>query len=144
MSFFKTISTCFYLGYIPFIPGTIGSLAGIFLYWFVLSKNIFLYSAVTVVLIFSGFYICTMAENEFKTKDDKKIILDEIIGIFISMLFIKKTIPAVIVGFLLFRFFDVSKILFINKIQKLNGGIGIVLDDVLAGIYTNIFLSFLF
>ena len=83
-----------------------------------------------------------MAEKVLDEKDSKKIIIDEFIGFYVAVLFLPKTPGFAIAAFLLFRFFDILKPLFISKLEKtLSNGLGIMADDILAGIYTNIVLQ---
>ena len=89
-----------------------------------------------------GIYASTVAEKILNEKDSKKIIIDEFIGFYVSVLYLPKTLGFVIAAFLLFRFFDILKPLFISKLEKtLSNGLGVMADDILAGIYTNIILQ---
>lgn len=76
-------------------------------------------------------------------KDSSRVVIDEAAGICISLLFVPVTPVHVLVALLLFRFFDIVKPLFIRRLEKLPGGWGVMLDDVLAGIYSNLVLQIL-
>ena len=83
------------------------------------------------------------AEEYFNKKDDQKITIDEIAGMSIALSLVPHNILLILLAFILFRIFDISKILFIRKIEKQPGAWGLVGDDVLAGIYTHIIMYFI-
>lgn len=136
----KTLSTFFYIGYLPFIPGTFASIAGIFLFSLV-KDNIFRYTLFTAALIILGFLVSGRAERIFNKKDARYIVIDEVCGIFISFLFIPYNIKLAVTAFILFRLFDVLKPYPANRLQNLAGSAGIMLDDIVAGLYANIILQ---
>ena len=74
-------------------------------------------------------------------KDSYRVVIDEVAGMWVGMLFVPITGVRLLVGLVLFRFFDIVKPLFIRKMEKLPGGLGVMMDDVLAGIYTNALLQ---
>lgn len=76
----------------------------------------------------------------FGKKDDPKIVIDEIMGFFITMLWVPRTALFIVAGFILFRFFDILKPFPIRRLEKVRGGFGVVLDDVMAGIFANVIL----
>ena len=135
-----TISTFFYVGYAPFIPGTFGSLAGL-LVFFLVKDYQFSYIFVTLALIALGFMVSGEAEEIFNKKDARYIVIDEVCGMLLSLMFIPYDIRFVIIGFFLFRLFDVVKPYPAFGMQKLKGGVGVMADDIVAGIYTNIVLQ---
>lgn len=135
------IATIGFLGYIPFAPGTIGSLFALILFIY---TDLPLYAHFSVIIIGAllGTYASSVAEKLLNEKDSKKIIIDEFIGFYVSVIYLPKTLGFAIAAFLLFRFFDILKPLFISKLEKtLSNGLGIMADDILAGIYTNIVLQ---
>lgn len=134
------ITTFFYAGFLPFIPGTFGSLAGVIVYFFV-KNNAFLYAAVTVILLIAGFAFTQEAEKIFKKKDARFIVIDEVVGILISMAFLPYSPKLVILSFFLFRLLDTLKPYPAHRIQKLHGSVGIMGDDIIAAVYTNIILQ---
>ncbi|MGI4738044.1 MAG: phosphatidylglycerophosphatase A family protein [Janthinobacterium lividum] len=73
-------------------------------------------------------------------KDSSRVVIDEVAGMWVSMLLLPVTGPRLLVGLVLFRFFDIRKPLFIRAMEKLPGGVGVMMDDVLAGVYTNLLL----
>ena len=79
---------------------------------------------------------------EFENEDPSFVVIDEFVGMWISLLLFDEII-LILISFFLFRFFDITKFLGINKIEKLNGSLGIMLDDIVAGIYTLIIVFFI-
>ncbi|OGS27550.1 MAG: hypothetical protein A2297_03335 [Elusimicrobia bacterium RIFOXYB2_FULL_48_7] len=130
-------------GYIPLAPGTFGTLLASIVYLWVMPVNPIAYLIVLSALALVSVFISAAADKIYGTEDSRRIVIDEVIGFLITMAFLPKTFTIVFIGFALFRFFDVVKPLFIKRIQKLSGGWGIVADDVLAGIYSNIILQVL-
>lgn len=146
----KFLASGFYSGYSPFAPGTAGSLVGILLY--LLLQNISDASYITiVVLIFGiGVYISAQAEGIYQKKDCSNIVIDEIAGMLVSLAFFQSGqsgpggMKFIISGFILFRIFDIIKPFPVRTIdRKLGGGWGIMLDDIMAGIYANLSLRVL-
>ena len=74
-------------------------------------------------------------------KDDRRIVIDEMMGFFVTMLWLPRTVFFIVIGFFLFRFFDILKPPPIRRLENIQGGFGVVLDDVVAGIYANIALQ---
>ncbi len=147
-TFFKKLFvTGFFSGYSPVMPGTMGTIVGVFIYLLLYQYNYILYPLIIVLFIY-GVKLSDWAEKYFKEKDSKKIVIDEIVGYLISMANIKivfnihnsKTWWVVFGGFILFRFFDIVKPFYINQLQNIKGGLGVMMDDVLAGVYTNLVL----
>lgn len=136
-------SSVFGVGYIKHAPGTLGSLAGIIL-WALLVPENYLYQIFFIVLIFIiSVFFSSLAESIYNKKDDQRIVIDEVAGMWISIAFLPKTLFFLMSAFLLFRFFDIKKPFFIKKLQKIKGGMGITLDDMAAGICANIVLQIL-
>ena len=136
------LATGFYAGYLPYAPGTIGSLIGVGLFLIINSLSPVYYLIVFFLLFSLGVYISDRAEALFARNDPSQIIFDEIAGLLVAMALIPNGIGWIIAGFFLFRFFDIFKPYPIRDIEKrFNGGFGIMLDDVAAGIYTNILLQ---
>lgn len=97
-------------------------------------------AVITIVLLVLGTLSSYKVET-FWGKDSYRVVIDEIAGMWISVLFLPVKIPYIIAGFILFRFFDIVKPLFIRKMEDLPGGVGVMMDDVLAAIYTNVLLQ---
>ncbi len=139
--FISLLATGFGVGYSPIAPGTLGTLIAIPLYYFFSEIPSPLYEITLIGFFFLSVWISENAEIFFGKKDDQRIVIDEIMGFLIAMLWIPKTIRFVIIGFFLFRFFDILKPFPIRRLEKrLKGGLGVVLDDVAAGVYANIIL----
>lgn len=146
--FARLISTGLGIGYFPIAPGTMGALAILILYWImppISNRELFI---IIFVLTIAGICSATITEGEVKQKlgnekgvDPKIVIIDEIIGMLITLVAIPKTTKYMIAAFLLFRAFDIVKPYPIRKIEKLPSGWGIVFDDVMAAIYANLILQ---
>ena len=140
--FFLFLATGFGVGYSPLAPGTLGTLIAIPVYYFLSEIPPPVYEITLIGFFFLSVWISENAEIFFGKKDDQRIVIDEIIGFLITMLWVPKTIRFVIIGFFLFRFFDILKPFPIRRLEKrLKGGFGIVLDDVAAGVYANVVLQ---
>lgn len=136
----KTLSTFFYIGYLPFIPGTMASLAALVLFYFI-KDNFLIYAAVTLSSIILGFLIGDAAEDIFKKKDHRSIVIDEVSGMLIGLAFIPYDFKLMVIAFFLFRLFDTLKPYPADRLQVLKGAKGIMSDDIVAGVYTNIVLQ---
>jgi len=135
------IATLGYLGYSPVAPGTVGSLVGILFYW--LTDITPLTSSVLILLLFPlGVLVSEEAEKILQRRDAPQIVIDELVGMFLSISFLPKRTGYIIGGFLLFRFFDIVKPFPIRGLEeRTKGGLGIMLDDVISAIYTNLILQ---
>jgi phosphatidylglycerophosphatase A len=134
------IASVFYIGYLPIAPGTLGSLAALALYYFICNNTIIM-SAVILIAIILGFMTAGKVEKLFGEKDPGEIIIDEFAGMLISLYRMPPTMGYVVTGFLLFRFFDIVKPRPIRNLEKLKGSLGIMSDDLVAGVYTNMALQ---
>lgn len=143
--FILLFATGFGVGYSPVAPGTLGTLIAIPVYYFLSNILSPIYEITLVGFFFLSVWISENAERVFRKKDDQRIVIDEVIGFLITMLWVPKTLLFVIIGFLLFRFFDILKPFPIRRLEKgFKGGFGIVLDDVVAGVYANIILRLIY
>lgn len=137
----KHIATLWFVGYLPYAPGTFGSVAGL-ISFFLLKPSLHAHFLIIVLGAVIGIYTATVAEQVLKEKDSRKIVIDEFIGFYVAAFFIPKTAGFLIAAFILFRLFDILKPLAIRKLEKtLSKGTGIMADDILAGIYANILLQ---
>jgi len=138
------IATCGYLGYVPVAPGTFGSAAGLVVFaavrW---SGSPALELAVIILLFAVGVWSANAAERHFGGVDPAPVILDEVVGMLITLAFLPVTITGAIVGFLLFRLFDVVKPWPANRLEALHGGLGVMADDAMAGVYGNVAMRLL-
>ena len=139
------LATGFGVGYSPVAPGTLGTLVAIPIYYFLSKIPSPLYEITLIGFFFLSVWISENAEKFFGKKDDQRIVIDEVIGFLITMLWVPKTIRFIIIGFFLFRFFDILKPFPIRRLEKgFKGGFGVVLDDVVAGVYANIILRLIY
>jgi len=143
--FFLFLATGFGAGYSPIAPGTAGTLIAIPVYFFLSAIPSPIYEITIAAFFFLSVWVSKNAEVFFKRKDDGRIVIDEIMGFFVTMLWVPKTARFIVIGFFLFRFFDILKPFPIRRLEKkIKGGFGVVLDDVLAGIYANIILRLIY
>lgn len=131
----KMTATFFGVGYLPFMPGTWGSLAGAGIF-IITGYNAVLSTTIAVCLFFLGFYTSGKAEKCFGKKDDKKIVIDEVCGILLLYSLIPAGMPCIISGFILYRIFDILKPYPIKKLENIEGSAGIMLDDIVAALYS--------
>ncbi len=132
------LATGFYSGYIPKAPGTCGSLVGLLLYFLFLNHfSLSNYLFILAGMLFIGFWVAGSAEKILNQKDPQPVVIDEIVGILITLTAAPPQIPVWLLGFMIFRFFDILKPFPIRWVdQRIHGGIGIMLDDVIAGIFS--------
>ncbi|HAK87801.1 MAG TPA: phosphatidylglycerophosphatase A [Nitrospiraceae bacterium] len=137
----KVIATVFFIGYIPFAPGTFGSLAALAFVW-ILKPDVLPLLAILTLVFIAGVLSSHAVEKDTGIKDGKYIVIDEFAGYLASVAFLPLTVGYIISAFLVFRFFDILKPPPIRNIEKtFHGGLGIMLDDLSAGIFTNILLQ---
>ncbi len=130
-------------GMSPIAPGTMGTIAAIpFWYLFATLLPTWGYIVMLIVTALIGIVICQKASDELGVHDHSGIVWDEFVGLWLTMLFAPVSWTAIILGFLIFRFFDVLKPWPIKVIDaQVGGGLGIMLDDILAGIFALITLQ---
>jgi phosphatidylglycerophosphatase A len=129
----------FYTGFSPIASGTVATLAFIPIYYLLFKDmNVYIYSAITVALYFAGVWSSNYAVVIFKDKDPSKVVIDEVVGYLVTMMFIPFTPMRMVIGFFASRFFDIIKLPPARQAEKLHGGTGIMLDDVIAGVQANI------
>lgn len=125
----------------PFAPGTAGSLAAVPLYMVASGLSWPVYASVVLVIVAVGAWAADRAEELLNKKDHPSIVIDEIAGFFITMLLLQPEWEYVMAGFVLFRFFDIWKPFPLHRLQQMHGGLGVMLDDIGAGVYANIVLQ---
>jgi phosphatidylglycerophosphatase A len=137
------IATCG-VGYLPLMPGTFGSLVGVGIFLLLSRTAVGLVASIIVVTV-AGIWAGSRTEALAGRKDPGKIVVDEVAGQLIAMLplafFAQWSIAAVIVSFVLFRFFDIVKPYPANKLQELKGGLGVMCDDLVAGVYAAVLVT---
>lgn len=132
-------------GLAPFMPGTFGTLAALPLVWLGLqADSLWLYAFVCLLASVVGVYICGKTSSDMQVHDHGAIVWDEVAGMLITMLAIPFSWGNLLVGFVLFRLFDIAKPWPINALdKKVHGGLGIMLDDILAGLVSCLLLHLL-
>jgi phosphatidylglycerophosphatase A len=128
-----------YAGYSPRAPGTVGTVVGVLVY------GLYSYFPPSLYLLSTGAFFALAcwaagrAEAIWDEKDSPKIVIDEVVGYLVTMAFLPCTLTSLVGGFLFFRVFDIIKPPPVGTIdQRMQGGLGVVLDDVVAGLYANI------
>ena len=139
LSLKKIVGSGFYSGYIPFAPGTFGSLAALAIYFIPIFQNYFVIVPFIVVGFFLGIYLGDYFEGKYG-KDPKQFTFDEFIGTWIAFLYIPQTLELIVLTFITWRFFDIVKPFPANRAESINGGLGIMLDDVISGMYSLIIM----
>lgn len=135
------LATGCFTGYIPFAPGTFGSIAGLPLCFLLSMTKLPVAILFILIFIFFAIWISTRAEKILKQNDPGCIVIDEIAGIMVTFLGLPFNTISVVAGFAAFRFFDILKPFPVRSMErKFAGGTGIVLDDIAAGILSNLVL----
>ena len=133
------IATVGYCGYFPIAPGTVGSAAGLVFYLLVWWAQSPVFEAGLILLLFAvGVWAGTTSERYFGGIDPGPIVLDEVVGMLITLALHPVNIWGAIVGFFIFRVLDVVKPWPARRLELLPGGFGVVLDDMMAGVYGNL------
>jgi phosphatidylglycerophosphatase A len=135
------IATVGYAGYFPVAPGTVGSAAGLVAYlivWWTQSRVVEV--GLIVGLFALGVWAGTTAERYFGGIDPGPVIVDEVVGMLITLAFIPVGLSGAIVGFFLFRIFDIIKPFPAGRLEALHGGLGVMADDAMAAVYANLSL----
>ena len=149
MRLVKLIVTFFYIGHAKIAPGSIASLATSLLFY-LFAKYLIYHFFIIIILatIFIAFFCISIYTNKLSEKDRSEIVIDEVIGQSIALLplllFSETTSPdffMCIISLLFFRFFDIVKPYPINKFDKMNNTFGVIFDDILAGVFSALFLT---
>ena len=136
--------TAFYAGYSPVAPGTAGTFVAMALY---IAENFLLgdvlYNSLNYInfialllLVYPSIKLCDKAETFYNEKDPQRVVIDEVMGYWTGLLFLPFSISYAIIAFLVFRVFDILKPYPAKRLEKLHGGLGIMIDDYIAGLYT--------
>ena len=148
MNIFKRcFVTALFAGYAPVAPGTFGTLVAAVaagaLSFLPPVLGSALVAVLFLILLYPAIRFSTEAEAYFGEKDPQKVVIDEVLGYFLTVMSHPLSLPLVAAAFVLFRFFDILKPYPINSMQSIKGGRGIVVDDLVAGVYANITLTIL-
>ena len=142
MRFAKLIATCFGIGYIQKGAGTVAALFCCIL-WYIFKgaeTDVWIQSTLLVLLLFLGVYTASAVEKEWG-HDSNRVVIDEVHGVLVALFLLPPGWKYVLAAFVLFRFFDIAKPLGVRKMEKFPKGWGVMLDDVLAGLYSNVLLQ---
>jgi phosphatidylglycerophosphatase A len=139
------LATGLLIGNVPFAPGTFGSIIGLPLAFLLSRLNLLLSVSFILLFVFFAIAVASAAEKILSQKDPAKIVIDEIAGLMVTFAGLPFNLKTAIAGFIIFRAFDILKPFPIRTLErKVPGGGGVVLDDVLAGIYANLILRLAF
>lgn len=140
------ILTGFYSGKIKFMPGTFGTLSAVPILIYFFNNTLLINILILLILFLSSLLLLNYSykNNLFNNIDDKSIVIDEIIGYLSFMIFFDTNVTNIIIGFLLFRFFDILKPFPISYVdKKIKNSLGVLLDDLLAGLFSGILLFYI-
>ena len=126
-------------GYFPVASGTAGSLVALLIWVILPDMNAAWQVAFVIVTFLIGIPICTAMEKDY-SHDPRQATFDEFVGQWAALLLLPKTIPILIASFLIFRALDIWKPFPARRLQKLQGGLGVMTDDLIVGVYTSILL----
>jgi len=137
--FEKFIGSGFYTGYFPVASGTVGSFAALLIYLISGFENLIIIIPAIMIFAVYGIYLGNKFEIKYG-KDPSECTVDEVVGTWISLLALPKTIGIIVAAFLIWRILDIIKPPPARGLEKLKGGLGIMIDDVVSGIYTLIIM----
>ncbi len=140
MQMHKILASWLGIGYIGRGGGTVAAMFAALSWYFIISSTkggLLLQVSLVLLTIIVGIWSSNNVECHWG-KDDQKVVIDEVAGMFVSVIGLPLNIYTLLLAFTLFRFFDIAKPLYIKNIERLPGGFGVMADDVLAGIYTNL------
>lgn len=136
----RLFASGFGMGYLFPFPGTWGSLPPVFLAWYLLSRFPTWYLVLLPLFLIAGAYVATRAERLW-VHDDRRIVVDEFVGMLVSLFLVPRSFGYYLAGFLLFRFLDIFKPFPARRAENLPEGWGVMADDVIVGIYANLLLQ---
>lgn len=138
------IATAGYTGFFPIAPGTVGSAVGLAIFAALRLWTPWWSDGVAVLIsFFAGVWAAGVVERVLQRTDPGPVVIDEVLGTLLTVMFLPVNIAGAIVGFVLFRIFDIVKPYPANRAEKLHGGWGIMLDDAIAGVYAHVALRVL-
>jgi phosphatidylglycerophosphatase A len=138
------IATFGYVGYVPVAPGTFGSAAGLAVFFAVRATESIVVELVVILALFAlGIWSGTVAEHHFGGTDPGPIVLDEVVGMLLTLFLLPVTLRGALVGFVVFRILDVIKPFPSAQFERLPGGLGVMADDGMAAIYGNLVMRIL-
>lgn len=132
------VATALGVGYVPFAPGTFGSLAGLVVFVAVRATGQPVVELAAIVAVFfAGVWAATVAESHFGLIDPGPVVIDEVLGMLVTLALLPVSVFGALVGFVLFRIFDVLKPPPCNQLEALRGGWGVMSDDFMAAVYAH-------
>ena len=135
------IATVFKAGYVPIAPGTIGSVVGLLVFWLIKDSALFTVQMLVIgALFFVGVWASMIVEQDLERQDPGIVVIDEVVGMLISLMLLPATTTVIFLAFFLFRLFDIVKPYPARWCEQLSGGWGIMMDDVVAGLYANVLI----
>jgi len=132
------LATCFRIGYLPLAPGTWGSASAVIAWRLLPEMDLFRLSLIVIVIFLVGVNASSIVSNKERDSDPSKVVIDEWVGMWIALLMIPNEWVWLGIAFLLFRVFDIIKVYPANRFERLPGGWGIMMDDVVAGLYAGV------
>jgi len=136
------IATVAGVGYAPVAPGTFGSAVGLVVWW-LLPQSPTVHAAAILILFVAGCWAGNIAERHFGRTDPGQVVLDEVVGVLITLFLHPVGWRGAVAGFLLFRVMDIVKPFPSNRLERLHGGVGVMADDAMAAVYANLALRLL-
>ena len=139
-----SLATCGWVGYVPLAPGTAGSLVGLACFGAVrLLAGAWTELALVAAVVGCGVWAATAAERHFGRSDPGNVVIDEVAGMLLTLLWLPVTWQGAVAGFCLFRLFDIVKPFPARQVERLSGGWGIMADDIAAAAYAHVALRIL-
>jgi len=138
------LATGCYVGYSPLVPGTTGTLAAIPIYFFLSRLSPLSYMVIVLGFTYIAIWASDGAEVLLQSRDCRHIVIDEMVGFMVAMFMVPPTVRNILLGFFLFRALDIIKPFPIRTLEeRVRGGYGVVLDDIIAGVYANLIMHVL-
>ncbi|HEY7751793.1 MAG TPA: phosphatidylglycerophosphatase A [Ignavibacteriaceae bacterium] len=138
----KFFGSGIYTGYSPVASGTAGSLLALLIYWIPGFEELYIIIPVTLLTLIFGIFVGTKFEYVYG-KDPAECTIDEVVGTWVSLILLPKTLGISLTAFIIWRILDIIKPHPARNVEKLNGGVGIMLDDVISGLYTFLIMHLL-
>ncbi len=138
-----TLASFFYVGFIPYAPGTWASLIAALIWILIPVESVTIRIIIVCSAFVIGIFVAGLSELKSGIIDPSYVVIDEVAGMWLALLLLPKIqhpnrVPMILLAFLVFRFFDITKIYPIKDLEKIGGGFGIMIDDIAAGIFTAI------
>ncbi len=141
LKFHQIVATTFGLGYIPLAPGTWGAIFALLISYYLITGNVWILTVSILIGFLMGSWSSTVIEKSSGKTDPSFIVIDEVVGMWISLIAVPLNWSYYFAAFLLFRLFDIWKPFPINRLQAVKDGWGVMLDDVLAGLYSLVLIQ---